>query len=980
VQIIRQPRVTLLARQQFLYPEHIQWRSDTEVPGQVVAEFAGRLCFDDRTEVLTRDGWKRFADLDGSEEVMTKNPRTGKAEFQAPIASHRYPYRGMLYSAQGRDISFAVTPEHRQWGRFGRSTGQLGDYCFVRTDQIGERVFAIDGTADGWSGAYPDRVELPEVAFSQRLANAAGSYGTRTTTVASRAVDTRERISALARLCVYYATEGSLSRQPGSGQGIVIYGDHVATVVDVCRVLGLPHSIWTDPRNGVRRILVGGGIQWRSYFEQECGDGSSQKRLPRWILDLPVEDLQEVWRILVRTDGHTYANGREILCTTSATLAGQCQELLCKLGFKSSVRRQGPTQGTNHPIYIVSRKSPRPVLINHRVPLQQVRYEGEVFCLTVRNGTLFVRRDGKPHFSGNCYLSFGADAGFEGGHRTIAGRTTNESYLANILRTKHGSVLEHAVWTLLLEGVSRALTHELVRHRAGMGFCLSGDTLVYSERRAGGRRNGPRKRTLRRLFEMSRTPHGRSRLRLLRLRCVDEATGTFTVGRVKDVVCSGTRPVFRVELEDGKHIDCTKEHRFLTPTGWLPLEEVVEGLEVSPGGLAVWGSENAELLVNGTPAYRDRDWLERHYHGQGLDQQTIADLAGVSPHTIRSWVRKHGLQKPIGSWTIGRSPWNRGKSYRAGWTHSPETRELLSRQKAGEGNPQWKGGVTPAALVLRRSIMARRDRIYSRDDHTCRLCGVRGGRLTLHHVVPVWARPDLADDEGNAVTLCRACHYSLNGRELEFVEHFGRRRSEVPDDAAPPTGLGNAMVPRAVRIRHITYLGEQTTYDLEMEGPNHNFVANGIVTHNSQLSQRYVDESDIAFVLPPEIEEGTRAFEVWERACRETLDAYRELLGDLTDRIGEQGPATMRKKRARQAARAVLPNAAETKIVVTGNARSWRHFVEMRGSPGADVEIRRLAVAVLRVLQGEAPNIFGDLRILGHEDGTEIVETENPKV
>lgn len=64
-----------------------------------------------------------------------------------------------------------------------------------------------------------------------------------------------------------------------------------------------------------------------------------------------------------------------------------------------------------------------------------------------------------------CYLSFGPDAGFEGGHRLISGRTTNEEYLQNILRVRHGSVLEHGVWTFLFEGVSRALTHELVRHR-----------------------------------------------------------------------------------------------------------------------------------------------------------------------------------------------------------------------------------------------------------------------------------------------------------------------------------------------------------------------------------------------------------------------------------------------------------------------------------------------------------------------------------
>jgi thymidylate synthase (FAD) len=100
----------------------------------------------------------------------------------------------------------------------------------------------------------------------------------------------------------------------------------------------------------------------------------------------------------------------------------------------------------------------------------------------------------------------------------------------------------------------------------------------------------------------------------------------------------------------------------------------------------------------------------------------------------------------------------------------------------------------------------------------------------------------------------------------------------------------------------------------------------------------------------------------------------------MSAQIGEEGRATMRKKRARQAARSVLPNSAETKIVVTGNARAWRHFVEMRGSGAADVEIRRLAVAVLRQLRAEAPNLFGDMEIVPQPDGTEVVETVNSKV
>ena len=186
-----------------------------------------------------------------------------------------------------------------------------------------------------------------------------------------------------------------------------------------------------------------------------------------------------------------------------------------------------------------------------------------------------------------------------------------------------------------------------------------------------------------------------------------------------------------------------------------------------------------------------------------------------------------------------------------------------------------------------------------------------------------------------------------------------------------------------LKTKHGSVL-EHAVWSLLLEGVSRS-LTHELVRHRagfgfSQLSQRYVDESEIAFVLPPEIEDGSDSYEAWERACAHSLAAYRALLQGVTEKVGDEGPATMRKKRARQAARAVLPNAAETKIVVTGNARAWRHFVEMRGSPTADVEIRRLAVAVLRVLHEEAPNIFGDMRILPHEDGTEIVQTEFSKV
>jgi thymidylate synthase (FAD) len=78
-----------------------------------------------------------------------------------------------------------------------------------------------------------------------------------------------------------------------------------------------------------------------------------------------------------------------------------------------------------------------------------------------------------------------------------------------------------------------------------------------------------------------------------------------------------------------------------------------------------------------------------------------------------------------------------------------------------------------------------------------------------------------------------------------------------------------------------------------------------------------------------------------------------------------------RRKMAREAARSVLPNATEVKIVASANVRAWRTMLELRLGEGAELEIRRMAVACLRVLRAEAPALFADFETYEAEDGSE---------
>lgn len=151
----------------------------------------------------------------------------------------------------------------------------------------------------------------------------------------------------------------------------------------------------------------------------------------------------------------------------------------------------------------------------------------------------------------------------------------------------------------------------------------------------------------------------------------------------------------------------------------------------------------------------------------------------------------------------------------------------------------------------------------------------------------------------------------------------------------------------------------------------------------SQLSQRYVDESTADFVEPDVIADDPQAHRLWQEAIETSHRTYVALVERLSALVDQQHPEmsrTSKRKMARQAARSVLPNATETKIFVTANARALRHFVELRGSSAAEPEIRKVAVRLLQIMQRESPNLFGDFQVVTLEDGSLGTATVHHKV
>jgi thymidylate synthase (FAD) len=165
---------------------------------------------------------------------------------------------------------------------------------------------------------------------------------------------------------------------------------------------------------------------------------------------------------------------------------------------------------------------------------------------------------------------------------------------------------------------------------------------------------------------------------------------------------------------------------------------------------------------------------------------------------------------------------------------------------------------------------------------------------------------------------------------------------------------------------------EHANYSLLLEGVSRS-LTHELVRHRagfsySQLSQRYVDESEANFVLPPAII-GDAALEAsWRAQVEDAQRSYVAMVENLMQRYSWVGDKVHRRKISREAARAVLPNSTETKIVVTANARAWRTMLELRASEGAELEIRRCAILILRLFQRETPAFFSDFEIYDAED------------
>jgi thymidylate synthase (FAD) len=368
----------------------------------------------------------------------------------------------------------------------------------------------------------------------------------------------------------------------------------------------------------------------------------------------------------------------------------------------------------------------------------------------------------------------------------------------------------------------------------------------------------------------------------------------------------------------------------------------------------------------GEEPYASRTWLETKWVTEGLPASRIAKECGASPSTIRKWLRIHGLTNHPAhdsnpQFPPGHAPWNRGRTYRLGTRPMTPVRLAIVRAaRGGSASNFWKGGMSKDRDGIGRWTTQIARSIHERNHWTCQLCHHRRSNLHAHHIVPVWADLSMARDPSNLTTLCDECHKEVHKNERAYVELLGGAPVSGEWVRRPRVAWNRLTIPRLARIEKFEFLGNRMTYDLEVEGPSHNFVANGIVTHNSvnEYSARYSIVPD-EFEVPPE--EEVRHQSSRNRQGRgeplppEVVDRFRT---DL-ERISKDSYAAYTRALdagvARETARLLLPVAYYTQWYWKCNLWNLFHFLSLRLDPHAQEEIRLYAAEMAKIARLVAP-------------------------
>jgi len=379
-----------------------------EYSNYIYAVETGLSCYDSKTEILTNDGWKKFSAVKYSDKICTLNPKNNEIKFQKPIKIHSYNYKGKMYHLKTKRVDLLVTPNHNlfyshcDFRKKPEFSLKKAEFLFNKSKRLKK-----DGL---WTGKDIEYFVLPAVKIR---------HGSKYYSGFRNKQGKKLSIKPWLKFFGFWIAEGWTTQGKNGDYNVCLCNYDKKIIAEMKSILNDfgYNPLWFE-RTHTLRIR---DYQLFSYLKQfgKCYD----KFIPLDIKSLAKEYLEILLKYYIKGDGHIYGRNRKGLSatTTSIRLRDDLQEIALKVGF-SAYYKLHQKKGTpfSSPYYNYKRVYKQrndswliffirknihmvlPSIIKKRGYIESwVNFNGPVFCVTVPNRVVYVRRNGIPVWCGN---------------------------------------------------------------------------------------------------------------------------------------------------------------------------------------------------------------------------------------------------------------------------------------------------------------------------------------------------------------------------------------------------------------------------------------------------------------------------------------------------------------------------------------------------------------------------------------------------
>ena len=367
----------------------------------------GLSCYDSDTEVLTENGWKKFTEVVQKDKICTLNCDTEVIEYQRPAKVYKFKYQGKMYHLKTKRVDLLVTPNHNLlYAPADFHTRRLYRLKEARDLFRKSKILRKDGL---WKGKRPEYFVLPDV----KIRHGSRFYSGFRTKVAKKFP-----IEPWLKFFGFWIAEGWTTNGGNGDYATCVSNQNSRLMTEMKHILeSFGYTVFWDKK--VTNTIRVRDYQLSHYLQQFRK--AADKYIPVEVKSLSKELLEVFFEYYIKGDGHVYGrSGKGLSATTiSKRLRDDLQEIALKIGisayyklhnkkgtpFSSSPQKKDYKQSADSwTIYFIRRNRHAVVpseMKKNGYTEAWVDYNGWVYCVSVPNRVVYIRRNGIPVWCGN---------------------------------------------------------------------------------------------------------------------------------------------------------------------------------------------------------------------------------------------------------------------------------------------------------------------------------------------------------------------------------------------------------------------------------------------------------------------------------------------------------------------------------------------------------------------------------------------------